>query len=314
MKYNVNGLTFTDEELDSDFVLPSLGEISHAYYFFIPKSTSSVFTLVKPGQYLSKEALDKISGKQIFSMSLIHTEFSNHLKSILKNHKHSINEIERLNSGRDLLQLLSKYLDGSFSASLSMFKTFFQEFFELNPKIAYLLDKESEMLFQRSLVLAGFSVIHSIKLGIVDYDFLKRTYNTLFCIDLGLVLDGELTSNILIACELERKSSGRGQDFIKNSSKKEENIFLTHPEKGLAFLGRTIEGDNYKSLIEVVGTHHESGLSSGFPKGFSHSDLTSFEQIVMECDRLIPFAENLFESREIQRLFQFKLSSVKEVA
>jgi len=314
MKYNVNGLTFNHEELDSDFILPSIGEVSGAFYFFIPKNNSSVFTLVKPGQYISKETIDKICGKQIFSLSFFDQDFSNQIKNILNILKNTNNEIDRLSSGKDFLLLLSKNLDGSLKPSLSIFKTLFNCFFELNPKIAYLLDNKSEILYQRSLVLAGFSVAHSIESGIVDYDFLKRTYNTLFCMDVGLVLDGELTSNTLVACELERKTSGRGQDFIKKSSKKEESLFLTHPEKGLAFLNRIIVDDNYKSLIEIVGTHHESGSASGFPKGFSRFDLTRFEQIVMDCDSLIPFSEKLFESLEVNNLFRVELSTEKEVA
>ncbi len=314
MEYKVDGLTFTDKDLDANFVVPKIGGISSAFYFFIPKHSSKAFTLLKPGQYISKEIGSRLGAKQTYSFTFCDNQFCKELEEALHALKNSTNQIERIRTGLFLEKTIMESFDGSLKIGLSLLKTFFEEFYEMNPKIAYLLDQKSEVLFQRSLCVASFSIIYSLRCGIVDFNFLKKTFNVLICLDIGLVLDEELTSNTLVACELERKISGQGQEFIKHLSIKEQDLFLSHPQKGVDFLSRVLDQDEYDSVVELVGGHHQYGSSSGFPKSFSSAELTNFEQIVLFCDSKIPFIDDLLESQKIFKTILNFLMNEKEAA
>ncbi len=294
MRYSINGITFNVEELKS-VKLDQLKESSilDAHLFFQPVKAMKPILLLKAGDIVEAEFLEKYKTQNIESLcSLPLSAGQSNYQECFSRFTNAENEIERQIVAQEIVELFMNdfYLENENISFLSYSKFCFEYFYSLPTKVATNLSSKSLVLFSRAHLCASLGIMTCLVNKIVDPAFLKDFYNVIFCMDIGLLDEGELSYSVLDACERERVSHG-GIDFLKNQKRpqREIDLFINHPRRSVAILEKYKSYFNSPEIIDFIKYHHEKADGSGFPDKIPYDSITNIETFLNFSDFIIPF-------------------------
>jgi len=207
--------------------------------------------------------------------------------------KNSQNESMRLSNRNKLLKLFRDiYWDSTRGGSL-------QDLIEIGYKAFYSLDAEDEknfrdasiIVYKRSALMGGVAVFLALAFGYLDYYFLQDFYHLFYFLDYSLER-GELSFNILKACELERRDSGSGVEFLffGDNPGPELETFKMHSERSLTLFKKMARTKlNDQSMVRHILMQHEKCNGKGFPYGINENAMSDLEAIMVLVNHLVSY-------------------------
>lgn len=319
MNFEVNGIAFSKDEL-STIALKDLkvGSISHAHLYYIPASGKNAFGILRAGDYVDQEFIDKYTQKGMTSFYALEVANSDEIgkyRALFANLKNTMNERERQVAAQDIMkQFGTDYWKESKASILSFALTCFDHFYFLPDEVVEKYQNTSLTLYSRSMISASISVMACFVHRVVDLDFIKDLYNTIFVLDYGLLEGNQFSYAIISACEAERNAPGSGIEQLRklNRPLDEITLFTEHPTQSAKFIEQHKEKFIYPEIIDVIQYHHEKGDGSGFPNGISYSGIGDFETFQMFCDYLVPFKEHIYKRGDGIEIVKNEFKKIKE--
>ena len=294
------GITFKKEDLiQINLADVKTQTISRSHFFhqlpgnkFMPLLRAGDF--VEPGfisHYLERGML------KLAQLDMVRDEDLVSHKTAWRDLKKALTEKDRFQQRDRILRKIARdFWSNNDKSFLSFVIAAFEEFYVYPPHILDHLQKESSLLYTRSLLIGAVSSITALINGYVDYSFIKDFYNTAFIMDYGLVDFGNFNYVLSLACEAERNSPGSGLQVMKkyNRSKGEIAVFQNHPLISFERAMEQKEMFTHRELTHFIKFHHEKTDGSGFPNGYGYSCMSDAETMLIFCDHFIPFKEHTF--------------------
>lgn len=316
MKYTVNGITFSKDELDTislDEI--KVNSISHSHLFYLSPGAKNAFLLLRAGDLVEEEFLNKYKEKglkSIYELPVAEVEDIDFYRELFRNLEQARNEKERQVIAQSIAKKFGEdYWQESNKSILSYALTCYEHFYKFNPEVIQKLQEKSMTLYSRAILGAAISVMTCLVHRICDPYFIKDLYNSVFVMDYGLLEADEFTYTLAFACETERNNPGQGLNYLRenNRSKEEQELFLNHPIISSEFAAKNIDIFFNPEIVDVIKYHHEKVDGSGFPEGFSYSAMSDFETFLMFSDYIVPFGEHIFQKGDgrfvIKKAFSF---------
>ena len=302
MNYNVNGIAFSKEDLETiDLTEIKVNSISRSHLFYIPTKGKNAFLLIRAGDFIEQEFVDKYTAKGMQSVYELHVANPLEIEiydSMLRSLDSAKNEKDRQRIGESIAKKFGQdYWQENESSFLTFALTCFDHYYFLDDAAVDKMHKTSMTLYSRAIIGAAISVMSCLIHRIVDPYFIKDLYNTVFIMDYGLLDADEFTYTLSIACETERNNPGQGSTYLENSkrSDKEKNTFKMHPQISADYV-ETQKGKFFNpEVVDIIKYHHEKADGTGFPNGFSYSVMSDMETFLMFCDFMVPFGEHIFQ-------------------
>lgn len=302
MSFEVNGITFSKEELAIIAMKDlKIGSISHVHLFFIPASGKSAFLILRAGDYIDQEFVDKYTHKGMSSfhaLEVAKTEEISLYRSLFASLKNTMNEKERLRFSQNILkQFGTDFWKDSQVSILSYSLTCFEQFYNLPDNVVEKYKNTSLTLYSRAMISASMSIITCFAHRITDLAFIKDLYNAIFALDYGLLEEESFSYAVISACEAERNAPGTGIVKLQsiNRSAAEITFFRNHPTKSAEFIETMKDRFQNPEVIDIIRYHHEKGDGSGFPNEISYSGISDIETFQMFCDYIVPFNEHIYK-------------------
>jgi hypothetical protein len=302
MNYNVNGIAFSKEDLETiDLSQIKVNTISRSHLFFIPSNGKNAFLMIRAGDFIEQEFIDKYAAKgmhSVFELQVASPKEIEIYNSMFKNLDSAKNEKDRQRIGETIAKKFGEdYWQPSESSFLTFALTCFDHYYFLDEAAVDKMHKTSMTLYSRAIIGAAISVMSCFTHKIVDPYFIKDLYNTVFIMDYGLLDADEFTYTLSLACEAERNNPGEGSTYLKNSnrSEKEKNIFQMHSVMSAEFVETQKDKFFNPEVVDIIKYHHEKSDGSGFPLGFSYSAMSDMETFLMFSDYMVPFGEHIFQ-------------------
>jgi hypothetical protein len=302
MNYNVNGIAFSKEDLETIALSEiKVNSISRSHLFYIPTNGKNAFLLIRAGDFIEQEFVDKYIAKGMQSVYELHVAEPSEIEiydSILRDLDSAKNEKDRQRIGEVLSRKFGQdYWQETEKSFLTFALTCFDHYYFLDESAVDKMHKTSMTLYSRAIIGSAISVINCLIHRVVDPYFIKDLYNTVFIMDYGLLDADEFTYTLSIACENERNNPGSGMTYLENSkrSDNEKNIFKMHPKLSAEYIETQKEKFFNPEVVDIINYHHEKADGSGFPNGFSYSAMSDMETFLMFSDYMVPFGEHVFQ-------------------
>jgi len=302
MEFNVKGISFRKDELSTITMQEiEINTISRSHFFFIPASGKTAILLLKAGDFVEQEFVDKYVERGMESIYQLEIAHPNDSQIFTK----YLNALENANNERDRRlakdQILKVFADFYWKDSQKSFLSFaiatFDQYYALPSEVVDKYQASSLVLYSRALLSSAISVATSLISGMVDPMFLKDIYNASYLMDYGLLESSDFNYVLSLACEEERNKPGEGIDILEahHRSKEDINIFNDHPHLGADYAQLHKEIFFYPEIAEVIRFHHEKVDGSGFPEGLCYSALADTETTLIFSDYMVPYNEHIFK-------------------
>lgn len=302
MNFEVNGIAFSKDELTavklSDLKLDA---ISHSHLFFIPASNRKAFLILRAGDYIDREFIDKYKAKgieSIYALEVASIDDIQKLRSLFLEWKNGYNEKNKqIGAQRIIKEFGNDFWRLSKSSYLSFVLVCFENLYKLPNEVVETYQATSLTMYSRATISASLSVITCFVHRIVDPLFVQDLYNVVFALDYGLVTTGEFTYSLAQACEAERNNPGSGIEYLNKMGRPAGEItaFTQHPVSSAMYVEDQKEIFTYPEVSSVICYHHEKVDGSGFPSGVSYSGIGDLETFQMFCDYVVPFQEHIYQ-------------------
>lgn len=269
--------------------------ISPGFIFYLSMETGKPFLLLNPGDVVEQEFVDKYQNKgmrSFFILEAVNDANVQQFKLLFERLKDRQFDEERTQASFDILELFkSIYWKGESPGNiLDLIFSLNTLFYKLDEKIAQEMQKVSNLMFTRALMMGALGVVTALIDDVNDFEMLQDVYHACFLLDYGLVSEdySYVTGQ---GIEEERMTPGSGLTHIASNTYNKDDIlfFRNHPMKSVSSIR-----DEYKKVFkyqEVLGMvikHHELKDGSGFPFGLLEKEMRSFETIPIFIDHLIP--------------------------
>lgn len=174
---------------------------------------------------------------------------------------------------------------------------------------------ETDMhLFRKALYAGAFAVVIGMANDFYHYLMLKDFYNLTFSLDIGLC-ESSYSYYVAEACNAENQVPGSGKKYLikERASLQEIEVFHNHPQKSYDYLKKN-SILAYPELAEVSLYQHELANGTGFPRGISKGQVSSWEAIVIFADSLVEItSEYKFETEVVPYLINFENQKLREL-
>lgn len=316
MQYNVNGVTFSKEDLKSiNLSEIKINTISRSYLIYLPPNEKNAFIISRAGDFVEQELIDKYRSRGL--TSLYELQIANPKE--IEAYKSLFIKLESLKSEKDKqiqIQAIAKkfgqdYWIESDKSFLSFALVCFEHFYMLEPKVVEKMQQTSMTLYSRAILGAAISVMNCFIHRICDPYFIKDLYNAVFIMDYGLVESDEFSYSLSNACETERNNPGQGLIYLKENKRSEKEIssFINHSLKSAEYAENFRDRFFNPEVIDIIKYHHEKTDGTGFPLGISYSAISDMETFFMFSDYMVPFGEHRFQKDDgrfiIKKSFAF---------
>ncbi len=302
MNYNVNGIAFSKEDLKTIALKDiKVNSISRSHLFYIPPKGKNAFLMIRAGDFIEQEFVDKYSAKgmeSVWELQVATPEEINEFELILRSLDSSKNEKERLIISESIVKKFGeKYWKESESSFLSFALTCFDHYYFLDQSVVDKMHKTSMTLYSRAILSAAISVMSCLVHRVVDAYFIKDLYNAVFIMDYGLLDADEFSYTLSLACETERNNPGQGMVYLEenNRSEQEKKLFRSHPIVSAEYIESQKGKFHNPEVTDIIRYHHEKADGSGFPVGFSYSAMSDMETFLTFSDYMVPFGEHIFQ-------------------
>ncbi len=301
MEFNVKGITFTQDDLVtinlSDI---EVNTISHAHYFHFLPGKSKAILLLRAGDYLDKEFVERFKKKglaSLYCLEVTSREEVQKYKTLWGQFKVQRTQKQKL-LFRDVIlkKVAEDFLILEEKSFLSFVIACFEEFNIYSQDFIYNFQDGSLILYNRALLVSALNSLVCLATDYTDYLFIKDFYNLAFGMDSGFILKEAPNFMLISACEAERKYPGSGQEYLEKNKRSEFEIkkFLNHPLTSFELVSEFKEKFIFPELIEHIKIHHEKRDGTGFPYGLYYSSLSDTETLLSFCDYFVPFEEHHF--------------------
>lgn len=298
MQYSVKGITFSEDEL-STVKLEDLrpDSVCPAHLFVFIKSKP--FLLLRAGDYLDRDFLDKYRGRGARSFLALEVASS----ADARTWRSFFSRLNRCRSEKEKRALqdefVRKFADVHWRKSSRSFLSFalacHDEFYGLPKSFGRELQEASHILFSRAVSCSAIAAAYCFVDGLLERSFMRDMYNAAFALDCGLAAGGAPSYLLLEACEAERKVPGSGTALLEKKGRGEKELFINHPEAGAKKAEAFESCFSNPEVIEHIRFHHEKTDGSGFPFGLTRSALASSETVLMFADHMTSFEERIFK-------------------
>lgn len=269
--------------------------ISPGFIFYLSMETGKPFLLLNPGDVVEQEFVDKYQNRgmrSFFILEAVNEGNVQQFKLLFERLRDRQLDEERSQAAEEILSLFKNiYWNGSAKGNiLDLIFALNTIFYKLDEKISQQMQKVSNLMFTRSLMMGAFGVITALIDDVNDYEMLQDIYHACFLIDFGLVSDN-FSYSIGQAMDMEQTNPGSGLPHIATNSFNKNDVlfFRNHPMNALT----TIKDDcmkvfKYQEVLGMILKHHELKDGTGFPFGLIEKEMRSFETIPIFIDHLIP--------------------------
>jgi HD-GYP domain-containing protein (c-di-GMP phosphodiesterase class II) len=273
------------------------------------------FYVMRPGIFVDSEFIKKYAiTDQVFEFEPIVSE---DIKDKFKNHFRELKLLKQEKLIREKCKEIIK-LFFDFYSSENHFLTFalacYEEFCLISLDTQEKMHEIDLYLFRKSLYASSFSVIIAMVNDFFHYSMLRDFYNLTFCLDIGLC-EKNYSYYVAVACNYENQKPGAGLTYLEaeGASPLEKRVFLNHPEKSYEFITQS-NILSYPELAEIILYQHELSDGSGFPRGITKSQVSSWEAVTILSDSMVEIIKAYhFEANVVEYMSQFKNSKVAEL-
>lgn len=294
--------------------------ISPGFIFYLSMETGKPFLLLNPGDVVEQEFVDKYQNKgmrSFFILEAVNDANVQQFKLLFERLKERQLDEERTQAASDILILFKNiYWSGSTPGNiLDLIFSLNITFYKLDEKIGQEMQKVSNLMFTRSLMMAALGVITALIDDVNDFEMLQDIYHACFLLDYGLVSD-DYSYVIGQANEEERIHPGQGLGHIATNTFNKDDIlfFRNHSAKSISKIkDECMKVFKYQEVLVMILRHHELKDGSGFPHGLMEKEMRSFETIPILIDHLIPSDDLKFKEGDgtgwFKKLFEKSYAS-----
>jgi len=265
--------------------------------FWIKKNNKLV-RILKTGDYMDSEILYKYMNKcaPLVLERLINVKWIEEVFEHFMDLKHAKHLNEQIEARAKILKLIGKvYWHGLAEGSLiDLINLGEKVFFKIPPNVTREL-YQGEMNFFKMNALTGIvSVLFSLTVGYMDFEFLEDIYHVSFFVDYSLI-EKKLDWTMKEAIVLEVETPGEGvKELSKQADKENLNRFVSHP--GQSYIGvkeKIKDLFNTKDCLNLLTKHHEALNGLGFPYGLAENQLSDLETIIISSSRCFQLDQEL---------------------
>jgi hypothetical protein len=306
MEFNIKGIEFNVEDL-GPCELDSLvtGEISTQHLFYVT-SSNKPFLLLRAGELITGDFIEKYRDKgltKVYGLSVVIDEIVEKYMGFLKALQHSKHYFDQLKvKDAILLSFYRDFLDPEREISLMNFiYPAFKVFNRIPIETILNIQNCHYTLMSRALSVAALSIPTSLINGLLDSEMVSDIYQNAILMDMGLV--SEQTNYLVFqACEKERTLPGSGKEFLLSQplGAGDVDLFESHPEASYEIVQTMTEFFHNPEMIEGIRYQHEKYDGTGFARGISYSSISSWETVLIFCDYLVPFEEQILNRKDVQ--------------
>lgn len=282
--------------------LLSPGEI-----YFKPSKNAKALRILKVGDLVDNQFLGKyqLVKDQIFikqttdSATMLFNEF---IGGNLK-----LNRKERLARKESFIKIFFTeiWLETDQENFEKYIYTCFNTFSSFERSILFEIEGKNQLLFRRAMVISAMGIFMAHCMDCNDYSFMKEFYNSLFCLDVGLLFP-KADYHLLTALKKQRENSGAGIRYLKDRKVNESTIkqYLDHGNKSIDVIEHTwdLTFDENK-IYKMVKYHHLAPYQKKTPNEINYKQLFHWEEVGYFLDQWIPFDKDCFDLEKIQNEF-----------
>jgi hypothetical protein len=168
------------------------------------------------------------------------------------------------------------------------------------------IDNTDLRLFKKAIYASAIAVVAAISNDYFEFNLIKDLYLVTFVLDVGLC-DTNYSYHIAMAVDEESKLAGAGIDYLKtvHASEKEHELFLKHPEKSHDLIESLAFNMSYPELSEIVLYQHETTQGSGFPRGVTKREISTWDAVCLYADGVVMMSSlSEFEKSPLRYLLE----------
>ena len=250
---------------------------------------SSKLLMARPGEWINQKMFEKLHGlqKSLIIESVVDNQIKEKFKSLLQTHLKAKFQSEINSSVTELMETFQTYMRHG-----GAFYSWAQSCFEVMSKVSdEQINEMNEVdlkLVKKAYLTAALAVWLSCINGLHYPSFLEDIYHLAFFQDVGLISEG-YSFYVMEAIEKEHELPGSGYLHLLDmkASEDEIDLYRNHPLKSFDYLSK-LEILNNQELSHALLTQHEVSSGEGF-LGFSESVLSTWEEILILSDQLVPY-------------------------
>lgn len=288
------------DEFESRLLSP--GEV-----FFIPRKGAKEVRLLKVGDLIDNVFLGKYSQVQEkIYIRKIKDDSESLFKEFIGDAIHH-NRKERLERKESFIKSFFNeiWLESDQENFEHYIYTCFNTFSSFERSILFEIEESNQLLFKRAMTIGALGVFFAHCMDCNDYFFMKELYNSLFCLDVGLIYP-KANYHILQALQKERVLPGAGIKYLKEANVSDQTIsqYIEHSHLSIEVIEKTWDltfSDD--KIYNIVKLHHENPDGLGFPHNINAKQMFHWEEIGYFLDQWIPFDKDCMDLIEIQNQF-----------
>lgn len=301
----VNAIFEDLESLDWDKFEKSL--LSPGEVFFVPRKGAKEIRLLKVGDLIDNVFLGKYEHiKDKLFIRKMKDDQNFLIKDFIGDAIHH-NRKERLERKESFIKSFFNeiWLESDQENFELYIYTCFNTFSNFERSILFEIEEGNQLLFRRAMVIGAMGIFFAHCMDCNDFFFMKELYNSLFCLDVGLLYP-KANYHVIEALKHERLEPGKGLEYLKKVKVSSETIaqYMEHSEQSIKVIEETWDltfSDD--KIYNIVKLHHENPDGYGFPKNINSKQMFHWEEIAFFLDQWIPFEKDCMDIIEIQNQF-----------
>lgn len=273
------------------------------------------FYLMKPGMLVDPTFIKKLAiNNPILEFDLVvNLEVKEKFKSLFRELRYLQFEKDLKQKNLEIVQYFHEFYSGE-GHFLTFAMACYEEFCQLPADDQLRLHEADINLFRKALYSSAFSIILGMANEFYHFLMLRDFYTLTFTLDIGLC-EPNYSYFVAEACNKENLNPGSGKNYMtsEKASQLEIDVFLKHPERSYHFL-KNAGILSHPELMEVILYQHELSDGSGFPRGVTKGQISSWEAVVIFADSLVDIAsECKFEQGVVSYLVNFQSQKLNDL-
>lgn len=244
--------------------------------------------LFEAGQVLDQELLSKYKNSSLFVDKIINQDLYDKYIFLFNELKTKKFEKDQRSVSKRILSTVFQDWMGEGSHPLTFAKAAFDSLNFLPYGDLLKFDTADSRLFKKALYSGAILVVSAMSNEFFEFNLIKDLYQVTFCFDIGLC-DKNYSYHLAFAVDSEALIAGGGLDYLNkaHASIEEKKLFLSHPQKSFELLDSLKVYFTYPELIEVSLYQHETATGSGFPRGITKREVSTWDAVCLFADGIV---------------------------
>jgi len=235
------------------------------------------------GDFVDLEFVEKLVSKNatLEMSSFIDWKLVKELNELFDELKNAENEAQRVKLRSEFCNKFFPVFLGSEEGSyIDWFTVCFRSFYELPKDIEDIFYMKNSDALKRSMAVASMTTLLSFTLGYMNFDFLKKVYNSTLIMDISFVNKGMSEFHLRdLEEQREKETPVLDGQLLKH--------FKHHGNEVSLYLEKVTNGEMiFKKMIEY---HHEIFNNGKGPENIFDSETGDLPQAISFIERFIPY-------------------------